>query len=73
MSRDWDDCLRQQLMALSAAAVGIDPLLDGFLAPDAPGGRLLTLAAAHPEAYAALVDCYLRSPLTESLYHSGFN
>jgi hypothetical protein len=30
-------------------------------------GQLPALAAAHPEAYTALIDCYLRSPLIAAL------
>jgi hypothetical protein len=37
-------------------------------ADDMLKGQLPTLAAAHPEAYSALVDCFLRSPVLDAFY-----
>jgi hypothetical protein len=43
MSREWDDCMSKQLMALTAAAVGMDPDRGGFL-----GGRCCCCCSSPP-------------------------
>uniref|UniRef100_A0A383VUM1 MYND-type domain-containing protein n=1 Tax=Tetradesmus obliquus TaxID=3088 RepID=A0A383VUM1_TETOB len=58
-------CVRQQLLAFKAAGSGMTPGQFGNLAVTAPS-QLPALAAAHPEAYTALVDCFLRSLVTDA-------
>uniref|UniRef100_A0A383WBJ7 Uncharacterized protein n=1 Tax=Tetradesmus obliquus TaxID=3088 RepID=A0A383WBJ7_TETOB len=58
-----DGFMGQQLLALRAAAPGLTG--PGLVLPasDLEATSLFRLAAAHPEAFTALVDCYVRSPV----------
>uniref|UniRef100_A0A383V4W0 MYND-type domain-containing protein n=1 Tax=Tetradesmus obliquus TaxID=3088 RepID=A0A383V4W0_TETOB len=55
--------MQEQLYAVRAAAAGLDLSSDQW----PPAGRLPALAAAHPQAYIALIDCCLRSPAMEAM------
>uniref|UniRef100_A0A383WDM2 MYND-type domain-containing protein n=1 Tax=Tetradesmus obliquus TaxID=3088 RepID=A0A383WDM2_TETOB len=63
----WGTVVGQQLLAFRAAGAGMPVMRVGVHASVVPQGQLPALAAAHPEAYSAVLDCFLRSPLAEPL------
>ncbi|WIA36510.1 hypothetical protein OEZ86_007804 [Tetradesmus obliquus] len=54
----------EQLIALKAAAPGLElQRLRTLVASGLEATPMFNLAAAHPEAFTAFIDCYMRSPV----------